>query len=235
MKQVRRGYHEEDAAQFSPAECARLSRAAWEIATLMERDFPQKPAVTFVANHYQFTERQRSALLRITASFSAVSRRKAKQLARLPEGGTVQIDAFNAVVLMETALSGGLLLKGMDGCYRDLSGLAGTYAIIAATPPAIDLIFAGLKQGGAGQAVFWVDAPVSNSGRLKSELAAGSERAGLPIDIRMVHDADRQLIGQPCVVSGDSEVIEGCVSWYNLYADLLPMVEAPFIVELDPH
>ena len=103
-------------------------------------------------------------MARMTACPYRLSLRRAHQLDHLEAGCTVNIDAFNAVVITETALSHSVLLKCMDGCIRDLSGLAGTYAIIEKTDQAIDLILKKLKEYEVYKAVFWIDAPVSNSG-----------------------------------------------------------------------
>lgn len=233
MKNIRRGYHEEDLKLFGKEALPVLSACAEDIVYLLDRGYPYKTVLAFTGNRYCLTERQRTALMRICASGEHMRIRREKQLERLEEGCTVNIDAFNAVVLMETALSGSMILKGMDGCYRDLSGLAGTYAIIQNTVPGIDLILRKLKEHKTGLAVFWIDKPVSNSGRLKTHIAEEAERIGIPIDMRMVPDADTELKKCSHVISGDSEVITECVSWYNLYEDLIKELADPWVVSLD--
>ncbi len=220
MKDIRRGYHEEDRKLFGEDARRILSLCADDVTYLLNRGYQYKSAITFVGNHYLLAERQRSALLRICASDEQVRIRKQKQLDSLPDGCTVHIDAFNAVVLMETVLSGSMILKGRDGCYRDLSGLAGTYAVIEKTDPAIEKIIGKLQEHKTARAVFWIDAPVSNSGRLKQHIAEAAEKLSFPIDIRMVRNADSELKKQENVISGDSIVITECRSWYNLYAEL---------------
>ena len=232
MKNVRRGYCEDDEKLFGREAMPVLSKCGEEIVWLLNRGYPFKPAVTFTANHYLLAERQRNALMRMVADDESLKIRKQKQSGSLEEGCTVHIDAFNAVVLMETALSGSMILKGMDGCYRDLSGLAGTYAIIRNTDPAIERIIRKLLEYRVGKAVFWIDAPVSNSGRLKTHIAEAAERFGLCIDIQMVHNADKELILRDHVISGDSIVISECISWFNLYEKLIEELENPWITEL---
>lgn len=233
MKDVRRGWKDEDPRWFGPEALSVLNTAAFEISWLLERGYPAASALTFVSNHYLLSERQRTALLRTTASPSAIARRKQKEIIN-PDGGAVwNIDGFNAVILMETALSSSVVLKGMDGCYRDLSGLAGTYSVIERTPLGIDRIIRELQAMQAGGAVFYLDAPVSNSGRLKTCLAEEAEKLGFPIDIRMVHNADTELKKCDHVISGDAVILEECVSWYNLYDRLLAGVEDPWIVEIN--
>lgn len=234
MKNVRRGYCPDDEKQFSPESLKKMSHCALEAAFLLERGYPVKSAITFTGNRRQLSARQRSALGRMTVCPARLRLRKAHELERLEPGCVVNVDAFNAVVIMETALSGSVVLRCMDGCIRDLSGLSGTYAVITVTDEAIRRILEKLRSLGAAGAVFWIDSPVSNSGRLKTHIAEQAQELGFPVDLRMVHDADKELKGCDHVVSGDSEVIEACGSWYNLYADLLADLPDAWVVALDP-
>ena len=49
----------------------------------------------------------------------------------------------------------------------------------------------------------------------------------------MVPDADTELKKCSHVISGDSEVITECISWYNLYEDLIKDLADPWVVSLD--
>lgn len=235
MKNVRRGYGIDDEKLFSEESMDKISRCAYETAFLLERGYPLKTAVTVTSNHRLLNERQRIAMGRMTCCPTRLKMRRAHELSQLEPGCILNVDAFNAVVLMETALSHSLLLKCMDGCYRDLSGLAGTYAVIAVTDEAIDRIIRKMKELGAGGAVFWIDSPVSNSGRLKTHIAERAEKLSFRIDIEMVHNADTPLKTKDHVISGDSEIIEQCISWYNLYADLIGEMDDAWVVEEHPY
>ncbi|MGI6117123.1 MAG: DUF434 domain-containing protein [Bilifractor sp.] len=235
MKSTRRGWHEGDEKLFSEEEMEKLSLCAYEAAFLLERGYPLKSAVTVTGDRRLLSRRQRIALGRMTTCPSRKNLRKSKELEALDPGCTVHIDAFNAVIIMETALSHSLLLRCMDGCIRDLSGLAGNYSIITVTGEAIDRIIGKLKQHGVAKGVFHLDAPISNSGRLLSLIADEAEKLEFPIDFVMARDADYLLKQDDHVISADSEVIEACQSWYNLYSELVEEVPDPWIVELNPH
>ncbi len=232
MKDTRRGWHEEDIQRFTGDAHHILSLCAKDITYLLDRGYPYKSAVTFVGNHYLLTERQRNALMRICSSAEMKNTILSRQLPVLEKGCAVNIDAFNAVILMETALSGSMILKGADGCYRDLSGLAGTYAVIQNTDPAIERIIRKLQEHEASLAVFWIDSPVSNSGRLKTHIAEVAEQLSFPIDIRMVHNADTELKKLDHVISGDSAVLAECINWYNLYRELMDDLKDPWILDI---
>ena len=74
---------------------------------------------------------------------------------------------FNTIITLEVALSGSLLLKSMDGTIRDLAALRGTYRLIDKTDSAIMLIGRVLEKMGVNKAIFYLDAPVSNSGKVE--------------------------------------------------------------------
>lgn len=51
----------------------------------------------------------------------------------------------------------------------------------------------------------------------------------------MARDADYLLKQEDHVISADSEVIEACGSWYNLYPELVEEIPDVWMVELHPH
>ena len=79
-------------------------------------------------------------------------------------GRTVYIDGFNTIITLEIALCGSLLLECMDGTIRDLAGLRGTYRLVDETRKSVEIIADALETLKAQKAVFYLDAPVSNSG-----------------------------------------------------------------------
>lgn len=233
MKNTRRGWNEEDERFFGEEGMKKISRCSYEAAFLLERGYPLESTVTYTANHRMLSARQRIAMGRLTVCPSRLKWRKEKELKELEQGCTVNVDALNAVILMETALSRSVLLRCMDGCIRDLSGLRGTYSIIENTGPAIDRILGKLKEKGVEKAVFWMDEPVSNSGRLKTCILDHAEKLSFPVEVQMVKDVDTQLKKRDHVISADSLVIEECLSWYNLYAELIKEVPDAWVVQVD--
>ena len=85
----------------------------------------------------------------------AVSSRQAKACAvEALQNQTVVIDGFNLLILLEGALSGAYLFKGMDGVYRDIAGVHGSYKRVQKTEAAIDLIGTTLADFGV-QKIHW--------------------------------------------------------------------------------
>lgn len=231
----RRGYVPEDAVQFSGEQLERLKKAAGEVQFLLDRGYPVKPATTFVGNHYMFSERQRLALARAVSPGESIIRRNGKELLRqeerkLPE--TVHIDGFNTIITLEVALSGSPVLCCADGTVRDLAGLRGTYRIIDKTQTAVELVLRELEGLNIGNACFYLDAPVSNSGRLSSLIMKCAEQYELSVTIQVINDVDRVLEQQEGVISGDAIILNKCVSWLNIMPRIIEGMEDVWTVRL---
>ena len=137
------------------------------------------------------------------------------------QGRMVYIDGFNLIITLEAALSHSPLLLCMDGTIRDLCGLHGTYRLIDKTQTALSLIWEALAERKVGKAIFYLDAPVSNSGRLKQEiLRTGGER-GIPVEAETVPNADALLWDKDGVVTTDAIILNRCQGWVNLAAEIV--------------
>lgn len=231
-KIVKRGYVPDDQKEFTGIQLEYLKEAAKDTRYLLDRGYAVKNATTFIGNHYMFSERQRLALARSISSKADVQKRQEKMLEKGTKGMTVHIDGFNTIISLETALSGSLLFHCCDGTIRDLAGLRGTYRIIDKTEQAVRLIFERLERIGVSKAVFYLDAPVSNSGRLKAlilELANGYD---LKVSVNVIHDVDRVLEKLSCVISSDAIILNKCKSWVNLVSTIISDLPDVWVIEL---
>lgn len=222
MKQVKRGYVPGDEKEFCTEELEKLRKASKHIRYLMNEGYAVKNASVFVGNHFLLSERQRLALVRSISTEEQLSCRRQKEC-RLEhlQGQTVHIDGFNTIITLEIALSNSLLLQCMDGTIRDLAGLRGTYRLIDKTDGAIRLIAEELKTAAIKKAVFYLDAPVSNSGRLKSRIADIWEGCEMELDIEVRNDVDKALYEQNYVITADAMILDRCKSWCNPVASCL--------------
>ena len=232
MEVVRRGYVPKDTIEFGPKAIEKLSAAAQELAFLMERGYDTKSASTFVGNHHLLSERQRLALARIVSTSGAVQARKQKELLQAPD--SLVLDGFNTIITLEVALSGSLLLEGMDGTFRDLAGLRGSYRIVDKTVQAVDLLIARLEELGVEQALFYLDQQVSNSGRLRALLLEQAENRAVEVQVELHPSVDGLLSRMERVVTADAIILDKCGSWYNLNRTLIESaVPEAWILRLD--
>jgi len=219
-KDTRRGYVDTDEREFSEESLVILKKAQEEIHWLLDRGYPIKNAVTFIGNHYMLSNRQRTALTRATSSTTAIKVRKNKEVFEC-NNQIVYIDGFNLIITLEVALSGSTLIRCMDGTIRDLAGLRGTYRLIDKTDTAIMLINDKLKSMSIAGAVFYLDAPVSNTGRLKTRIMELLSGCGYDFSVELINNVDKLLKEKSYIVTSDAIILNECVSWINLAADII--------------
>lgn len=233
QRQRHHGSHPEDARLFGAEAVPVLRRAAEEVVWLLGRGYPMTSAVTTVGNHHQLDVRQRVALSRSCCSEAQREGRRAREIpVDALEGRALAIDALNLVITVEVALGGGVLLRGRDGCLRDLAGLRGSYHPVDDTDEALDRIGAALAGARAASAAFFLDAPVSNSGRLRARLLARAEGWAVPVSAELVPDADPVVAAAECAVSSDAAVLDRCAAFCNLGARVVAGIPAARIVDL---
>lgn len=213
---VKRGYSPKDETEFGKQALEKLHRAGEDLQYLLNRGYKIKGASEFVGNHFLLSERQRLALVRAVSSDENVNRRKAKEIKMPSRGSVVHIDGFNTIITLEVALSGSLLLKCMDGTIRDLAGLRGTYRLIDKTDTAITMIGRGLDSYQIGKVVFYLDAPVSNSGRLKQRIEELLHEFPFEVEVEVIHHVDSVLEKLDHVITSDAIILDKCISWLNV-------------------
>jgi hypothetical protein len=220
-----RGLADGDLDQFSEAAVELLRAARHDLEWLLDRGYPLLSALTFVGDRHQLTSRQRLALRRSSAT-SEQRRVRAERMRPLEAlaGADLVIDTFNLLITIEVALGGGIVVIGGDEVARDLAGLHGNYHLVEQTERALDLVLATLAP--ARTLRFLLDAPVSNSGRLRATIEARGAIAELHDDV------DRALVGAENVVSADGAVLDACASWFNVARAIVGTLPEAVIVRL---
>jgi hypothetical protein len=140
------------------------------------------------------------------------------------------IDGFNLILTLESALGGGVVLVGRDGCYRDMASVHGTYRKVEETRPALELAARLLAEWGVQSCTWLLDAPVSNSGRLATMI-----RSVRPTWLaEVVADPDTILAAHGRVIAtADAGVLDRCAEWVSLARILIDAgVPEAFVVDL---
>lgn len=145
-QQKRRGPHPEDKDLFSSSHLSYLRSAVFELSWLLSKGYAMHSSLELVGNHYQLTRRQRLAVSRVVCSDKNKQLRQEKclPLEKIKDEQLI-IDGFNLLITIETALSGGVVLRCRDGCIRDIAGIHGSYHPINETRQAIELIGMALE------------------------------------------------------------------------------------------
>lgn len=232
-----RGSHPEDAELFATDRVPALRQAATDLCWLLDHGYALRSSVALTGNRYGLTQRQRLAVTRCVCSQEQLKRRKASEIPpAFLRGRELWIDGFNLLIGIESALSGGAILIGRDGCCRDMASLHGTYRDVEETPAAAELIGSMAAKWGTSHCRWLLDRPVSNSGRLKDILAGVSARFGWNWQIDLEPSPDHSLIRTTEVVaSSDSLVLDHCAHWLNAAHEII-RAAAPnaLIIDLCP-
>ncbi|OVE69421.1 hypothetical protein CCS79_05525 [Clostridium diolis] len=218
---VKRGFVPSDEIEFNEENLTLLKKAQKDIYYLINQGYSIDKSVEFVGNHFLFSARQRLALKRSISSYKDIISRQKRKILDTYENSTLHIDGLNIIITLEVALSNSTLIKCMDGTLRDLAGLRGTYKLIDKTDTAIDLIGKRLDKMKIRKAIFYLDSPVSNTGRLKSRLLELLYKYNFDIEVILIPNADVILNKLDHVVTSDGIILNTCESWINLAYEIV--------------
>ncbi len=240
-RRTHRGKHPTDDRLFGDDRLGGLRTAVAEYSWLLTRGYARESGLKLVGDRHDLTARQRMAVMRSACSDQALERRRRTRTALADAvGARLGIDGYNLLITVESALSGGLILVGRDGCYRDLASIHGTYRKVSETITAIELIADYLAGHDITRIDWYLDRPVSNSGRLKALIAEVLERRGLfpsgraEWNIELPNDPDTVLAQYDgMVATSDSEVLDRCGRHVNLAAEIIDAtVAAAWMIDL---
>jgi len=222
-KRIHRGQHPADAKLFAPKMVEKLRPALADFSLLLTKGYAEKSALKLVGDRFALTERQRLAVMRSACSDQQLTSRKKRQVPIVDLlGRTIAVDGYNLLITIEAAMSGGIVFKGRDGCYRDLASIHGTYRKVTETIPAIELIGNYLSDLGIASTLWLLDSPVSNSGRLKTLINQLAKEHNWNWEVRLSLSPDAELKKSDLIVaSSDSVVLDGCKKWTNLAAEII--------------
>jgi hypothetical protein len=132
-------------------------------------------------------------------------------------GQELWLDGFNVLTGIEAALAGGVLLIGCDGCLRDIASVYARHHKVAETEPALALLGAATTAWGVRRCQWWLDRPVSNSGRLRQTILALAAAHGWEWQVELVFNPDSILAeANEIVATADSVILDRCQRWVNL-------------------
>jgi len=235
-KRKHRGPHPRDATLFGQSALPALRAAAADLAWLLGRGYAEPSSIKIVGDRYRLVERQRTAVKRCVCTTTQLQSRASRQLpAEMLAGKEIWIDGFNVLVTLESLLGQAVILRGFDGCHRDMASMHGTYRKILDTPQAIELAGQSLAALSVGRCRWLLDSPVSNSGRLKTLLRQIAISNHWQWDVDLVDDPDPILSAEKgaIVVTADSMILDNCGRWFSLAGQIIETsTAAAWIVDL---
>jgi hypothetical protein len=225
-----RGKAPNDDVLFSPQKIALIAEAVSDFSFLMTREYGETSALQIVGDRYQLHKRQRMMVLRASCSERSRKRRRLGEVSMADAvSHPLYLDGLNLLITLECALSGGIVFSGRDSVVRDIAGVHGTYRKGLQTAAAIHLLVTFLKQAAVSEAHFYLDAPVSNSGRIKQMLLAEADRCSLAATAVLVNNPDSILIETDGIVAtSDGWILDNVSRWLNLVTIMYQTPGLPF-------
>jgi hypothetical protein len=234
-KRKHRGAHPDDRNNFNEARLPDLKNAVADLSWLLSKNYNETSSLKLVGDRYRLNLRQQMAVRRSCCSYDALHHRMANQKnGAALENANVFVDGFNTLITIESFYSGAYLFLGMDNCIRDLASIHGSYRKVKETPEALSQLCSFLWNLKPESVTWFLDAPVSNSGRIKTLLKEISPDT----NVELVPNADKELLlSKGIIVTTDGPILDRVSSWYNLNYDLITSLPNTFgakIFDLKP-
>lgn len=219
-----RGPNPQDQELFADSkQLALLKEAAQDYSWLLERGYSVTASLKLVGDHFQLKKRQRLALMRAIFAITESENRKEKRLTRTDlKGEVIRVDLFNALITLESALSGGIIVKGSDSTHKDLASVHGSYRRVEETKQALLLIESVLLKSECGKVYFYLDRPVSNSGKLAGMLENLILEKNYNWQVELSDQVDRMLIESGDIVAtSDHVILDSTNAWFDLVSEVI--------------
>lgn len=216
--QTHRGPAPKDDRLFAARQLPALRAAATDLCWLLDRGYAARSSIELVGNRHNLTSRQRMALSRYACSIEDLQRRTqlCVEFTSL-RGQELWLDGYNVLTVLESALSGGIIISSRDGCYRDIAGIHKRYRKVSETIPALDLVAETVSALGVSVCRWWLDQPVSNSGRLKTLILDTARDNGWNMEAEVTFSPDHVLSHTKHIIAtSDGIVLDRCQRWVNL-------------------
>jgi len=236
-KRIHRGPNPQDARLFAPAQLENLIQAVTDYSLLLTKGYAEKSALKLVGDRFSLTKRQRLAVMRCACSDQQLASRNRRRVElSAVRAQPVVVDGYNVLITVEAAISGGVILRGRDGCFKDLASVHGTYRKVTETIPAVEIIGDFLHQAGAMQFLWLLDSPVSNSARLKVLIRQVAQGRNWNCSVLLLTNPDTEMARTDRIVaSSDSAVLDNCGPWLNLAAEIITRhFPGAWVVDLAP-
>jgi len=224
----------EDRELFGPGQVPALRAAVSDLSWLLSRGYSEPAALKLVGDRRGLDARQRRGVLSCACADAARQSRLARRVDGLPVGTRLLVDGLNCLITIQTAIRGGLVLRGRDGAHRDLAGVHGAFRGDTTTAVAVRHIG---ERIGARPTLWYLDRPVSGSGELRALLLRLAGEAGWPWEAELHPDPDRPLAspGDAVVATSDSVVLDACGPWLDLAGLVIGELPDRWVVDLgDP-
>jgi hypothetical protein len=183
-----------------------LADAYQDLKYLLNRGYPKKSALKFVADHYRLPLAERHLLARCVFSDEWIAGVREKLLK--PEelkGKSLAVDGFNVLITLESVLDGKAILCE-DGLVRDLK-YQGKYRLNERTSEVIETVVKSLSKLWVSKVVFFYGKNVPKSGVVGKMTEDAMNKHGLGGEVRLVKSPDFELKAFETVATADVGIV----------------------------
>lgn len=222
---------------FDARQLPTLRAAVADLCWMLDHGYAARSAGELVGNRHNLTSRQRMAVLRCACSAGAAQqRRRVQSVPEAVRGRELWLDGYNVLTVLESALAGGVVLLGRDGCCRDIAGIHRRYRKVDETIPGVRLVGETTAAWGVSACRWWLDRPVSNSGRLKTLIHEQAAAAGWNMTVELDFNPDRILYqSREFIATSDGVVLDRCQHWVNLAREIIiARIPKAWLLNLSP-
>jgi len=146
-------------------------KAATDYLYLLDRNYPQKSLIKLIGDRYQLSGTERSMLYRGICSSAQAMLRKGKLVqADAIKSQWLSIDTYNVLITIGSYLNGNTVFISNDQWLRDASEIHGKVFRTTLLNRSISLVFGFLILCEPEGVKFFIDSPVSHSGKLCAQI-----------------------------------------------------------------
>ncbi len=185
-----------------------LYEAAEDLRFLLSRGYNRESILKIVGDRYQLDKTERHILYRGVYPGNIVEQvvKKTITLTQLSDK-ELAIDGFNQLITVESILKGETLILCDDGFVRDISAVFEKFKATETTFKALNLIFKTLSVNPPKKTYFYLDSPISKSGKLASLINSYFEKYGVNGEAAAIKHVDKELVSRDVVASSDHIII----------------------------
>ena len=180
---------------------------------LLEKRFPQRAILKLVGDRFKLNSTERTILYRGVCTDKNARHRKSKlAFTKDIQNKRIHIDGYNVLITIGSYLNGSLVFIGNDNFLRDASEVHGKVFRTELLQRAIALTFDYLKKNKVSGLHFYLDKPVSNSGRLSAKLNNYIQDHKFSGSAKTVNSPDFVLkkVNKDIIATSDSSIIDNC-------------------------
>jgi len=194
----------------------RIEEAAYDLRFLLNRKYRKKNALEFVSNKYLLNKQERNLLSRSVFSRVKSAERKDKLLKiKDIRGKLLILDGYNVLITVESILRQDMdsVILCDDGVIRDLKAVFGKYKFNSSTEPALIYIFNLIAKFKPLEVIFFLDSPVSLSGKLAILVESIMDEKGINGEVKLSKSVDMDIKAlakgaNVIVATGDSAILD---------------------------